>query len=94
MSKFKTNLMSEPNAEDMTLKEAGDIIRLAMENRGLSQRQLAREVGLDFTLINSMLQGRRKAGLNSYDKVCRHLDIVISLRIPLVEGREENNSNR
>lgn len=71
----------------MTLKEIGDLIRLALAARGWRQVDLASAAGLSPDVINAMVNGRRKAGLLAYEEVAKVLGLTFTLKIPIEEGR-------
>lgn len=75
--------------EKMTLAQVGLLIKLARKAKGYAtQGDLAQAAGLDKDLINAMENGRRKAGLESYNKVAEVLGISFEITIPVDEGRQ------
>ena len=68
----------------MTLEQAGRIIRWARIERGYTtQGQFAEAVGLSKDLINAMERGRKKAGMDSYDKVAEFLGVQFDISFPI-----------
>jgi ribosome-binding protein aMBF1 (putative translation factor) len=52
-----------------------DNVRSVLEARGVKQVWLAKEIGMDATLLNHILTGRRKAPADFLRKVARALRV-------------------
>ncbi len=53
----------------------GDIIRLAAEEKGISQRQLASQIGVSPSRINDFINGRAEPSLRTAAMLCTVLSI-------------------
>lgn len=75
----------------MTLQEAGEVIRNTMKAKGLTQKDVEEGSGVDQSSVSKILRGVRGPGLESYNKVCKFLEIVVTLRIPTISPDDTNN---
>ena len=52
-----------------------ELLRAEMVKRGLSGRKLAREVGIDFNVVNDFLAGKRNITKGTQALICQHLNL-------------------
>lgn len=73
-----------------------DNIRAHLLSRGVRQNWLAAEIGMNATLLNHILAGRRKPPVGFYTKVARALRVRLSAVKPTelatVEAKEEQTA--
>ena len=67
----------------MTLKEIGQRVRDAREQRGLTQVELAKQVSINPTTLSLIETGSRRNGKELLDKVADFLNIEFELTIPI-----------
>jgi len=48
------------NLEPFRLTHPGEVLKDELEYRGISQKQLAAEMGISYTLLNEVLNGKRQ----------------------------------
>jgi transcriptional regulator with XRE-family HTH domain len=65
----------------LTIQEIGRAIRNARINCKLSQRELAKLVGVSQNLIYLLETSRTKMDLVLIDKICKELKCVLTLRL-------------
>lgn len=53
------NKMSANDMESFYPTHPGEVIKDEIEYRGISQRKLAQEIGVSYTLLNEILNGKR-----------------------------------
>lgn len=63
----------------MIKKNFGKILKKARENKGISQRELARMVGVDKRSIIYWEQGKQNISLENADKLLKALGIEITI---------------
>ena len=54
-----TNMIAN-NLEPFRLTHPGEVLKDELEYRGISQKQLAAEMGISYTLLNEVLNGKRQ----------------------------------
>ena len=57
-------------------KEHGDIIKLLLKNRGITQIWLAKELGMSFSITNAYVCNRKQPNLATIVKVADLLDVL------------------
>ncbi len=61
----------------MLLKQLGDRLRELRDNAGISQEQLANEIGLDRTYISGIERGKRNPSIQSLYRIAKGLDVTL-----------------
>jgi transcriptional regulator with XRE-family HTH domain len=67
----------------MTLKEIGQRVKDAREQRGLTQVELAKQIEINSTTLSLIETGSRRNGKELLDKVADFLNIEFELTIPI-----------
>ena len=57
-------------------KEHGDIIKLLLKKRGITQTWLAKELGMSFSVTNAYVCNRKQPNLATIVKVADLLDVL------------------
>ena len=71
LAQFRKDLIENPsmgtdpnmianNLEPFRLTHPGEVLKEELEYRGISQKQLAAEMGISYTLLNEVLNGKRQ----------------------------------
>ncbi len=71
LAQFRKDLIENPsmgadpnmianNLEPFRLTHPGEVLKDELEYRGISQKQLAAEMGISYTLLNEVLNGKRQ----------------------------------
>lgn len=69
----------------MTLREIGDTVRDAREQKEMTQQELADEVGVNITSISLIENGSNRTGKKLLNTVALHLGITFDLSFPYEE---------
>ncbi len=70
-------------SEDKLYQQVGILVRLARENRGLSQLDLAQRIGLQRTSVTNIEAGKQKIQLHTLFNVAHALGISPESLLPL-----------
>jgi transcriptional regulator with XRE-family HTH domain len=60
-----------------------------IERRGMNQREAARILGMDFTVLNKILLGHRTPGLATALAIQRHTGISVEVWMPTDDGKTD-----
>ena len=71
------------NETQMTLKEIGQRVKDAREQRGLTQVELAKQIDINSTTLSLIETGSKRSGKELLDKVADFLNIEFELTIPI-----------
>jgi transcriptional regulator with XRE-family HTH domain len=63
----------------MVLKQLGDRLRELRDEAGISQEQLANEIGLDRTYISGIERGKRNPSIQSLYRIAKGLDVTLEV---------------
>lgn len=67
--------------------ELPGIIRAALKSKGMTQTQLASDLGISLKHLNQMLQGHARIRLSMLFEILGHLDVTVTIvPLPQVEG--------
>ena len=86
LAQFRKDLIENPsmgadpnmianNLEPFRLTHPGEVLKDELEYRGISQKQLAAEMGISYTLLNEVLNGKRQVNTELVLLVEAALDI-------------------
>ncbi len=82
----------QPRKEIRTPEELGDFIRQVRENRGMTQRQFARELGLSQHLLREMEAGKPGMLTDRLFNILCTTGIHLSGQIPNSPDRDSSNT--
>lgn len=67
----------------MTREEIGNLIKKELKLQNKDQTQLANELDMDYSMINSTINVGGKWSFQTMNKILDHLGIVANLRVPI-----------
>lgn len=73
----------------MSTTWAGDLIRLARRERGLSQRELARKAATSQAAIAAYESGRRSPSLETLARIVRSAGLDLRIRVEPLDDHDE-----
>lgn len=90
----KTNKINANNLTPFYPTHPGEVIKDEIEYRGISQRQLAKEIGVSSSLLNEVLNGKRPMNTQLALLISVALDIDAEPLIRLQSMYEVNMAKR
>ena len=71
----KEDCMEANNLEPFYLTHPGEVIKDELEHRGISQRRLAKEIGVPASQLNEVVNAKRQLSAEMALLICQALDL-------------------